>query len=148
MESSKERCLNIFKICIYFSCSHKGATLYAVFPLRVDLLCFHISADYIFISCYRDAVFFFRHLLAALLSLKEIVVEGFPYLDRLRAFPAKHPLYEHVALRFLYVTMIRLEALRVFFQLMSSLLFFLLSHRYVYRFQFRFGCKALGVKSN
>ena len=66
------------KIYVNFSHSHINATLYAVFLLPVDLLCFHISVDYIFIQ--QDAVFFFRHQLAVLLSLKEIVVGGPSYL--------------------------------------------------------------------
>ena len=70
------------------------ATPYAVLPLPVDLSCFHMSADYIFIP--KDAVFFFRPWLAVLLSLKEIVVGGPSYLHdicRLRVFPAKDPFY-------------------------------------------------------
>lgn len=48
----------------------------------------------------KGAIFFFRHLLAALLSLKEIVVERFPYLLRFRKFAAKHPLLKHLGRRF------------------------------------------------
>jgi hypothetical protein len=46
-------------------------------------------------SCLKTgATFFFRHMLAVLLSLKEIVVGGFSYLyTRLRAFLAKYPLF-------------------------------------------------------
>jgi hypothetical protein len=51
-----------------------------------------ISSSYLF---KIGTTFFLCHRLAVLLSLKEIVVEGFPYLIllRLRAFPAKHPLF-------------------------------------------------------
>ena len=63
--------------------------------LLADLLSFHLSADYIFIQRLFSlgATFFFRLKLAALLSLKEIVVGGFPCLKfKFRTFPAKHPL--------------------------------------------------------
>jgi hypothetical protein len=51
----------------------------------------------LYLHLFRDAVFFFHHSLVALLSLKEIVVEGFPYPFGLRTFPAKHPLSKHLA---------------------------------------------------
>ncbi|MBO3442927.1 hypothetical protein, partial [Clostridium haemolyticum] len=65
-------------------------------------------------------------------------------------FPAKHPLLSAFSVqRFLYVTTtLFIEPNWILFQLMPSLLFFQLSHRYACRFQLRFGCKALGVKSN
>lgn len=46
------------------------------------------------------ATFFFHPKLVVLLSLKEIVVEGLPYLFRLRTFPAKDPLLWHLGLTF------------------------------------------------
>ncbi|MBO3442886.1 hypothetical protein, partial [Clostridium haemolyticum] len=65
-------------------------------------------------------------------------------------FPAKHPLLQHLASNVFYMSQLPflLEPNWILFQLMPSLLFFQLSHRYACRFQLRFGCKALGVKSN
>ena len=68
----------------------------AVLLLPADLSAFR-SERRLFLhpaKCFAGAVFFFRHQLTALLSLKEIVVEGLPCSDwSLGLSLHEHPLY-------------------------------------------------------
>ena len=94
-------CILFISLYIFISFTI-SRNLIAVLLSPADLLCFHISVDYIFTHSFRGAVFFFHPSLVALLSLKEIVVERLPYLlKRLRTFAAKHPLHQHLGYPFL-----------------------------------------------
>lgn len=146
-------CINPYLTCIYLSCSRWNATSNAVLLSPADLWRFHASADYIFTLRITGAVFFFRHWLAALLSLKEIVVGGLPCSYEFRAFPAKHPLFS--ALRtyvfgrslFLFI-----RHWYVFVSPYAILTFFLLSHLgqmpQLILSDYCLGVRLLGIKSN
>lgn len=83
---------------IHTDSQHQCSLIVTDRPLMLS----HERRLYLHLFFFKNrATFFFRPQLAVLLSLKEIVVGGLPYLFRLRTFPAKHPLFQPLALTFL-----------------------------------------------